>query len=152
MTTHQTPIPSRRAVLAGIATTPALAAPALASQGDIRLRELWAQYLEDLAAEQAVYSVQERARAEYDAELPPCPPDIRIADHYEAHRPLWEKHGLDRLYEAWNDAGERTDETVKAILEQDAEGLFGVGAKLAALPTQEGQIRPMNTSARSDRR
>jgi hypothetical protein len=35
--------------------------------------------------------------------------------------------------------GSRTDATVKAILEQEAEGLFGVGAKLAALPTQEGQ-------------
>jgi hypothetical protein len=28
---------------------------------------------------------------------------------------------------------------MKAILEQEAEGLFGIGAKLAALPTQEDQ-------------
>ena len=130
---------TRRAVLAGIATAPALSAPALASHvGDPRLRELWAQYLEYLAVELAAHAATESARAAYDAEEPPCPPNV-LDWHSPAHRSLWEKHGLDRLYDAWNDAGERTDATVKAILEQEAEGLFGVGAKLAALPTQEGQ-------------
>jgi class 3 adenylate cyclase len=140
MTSRQSPIPSRRAVLAGIATAPALAAPALANHtGDVRLRELWAQYLEYLAAELAAHAATESARAAYDAEEPPCPPDVRIADHLRAQRPLWEKHDLDRLYNIWNEAGELTDATVKAILEQEAEGLFGVGAKIAALPTQDGQ-------------
>jgi hypothetical protein len=58
-------------------------------------------------------------------------------DHWRAQQPLWEKHGLDRLYDAWNVAGKRTDETVKAILEQEAEGLFGIGAKLTALPFED---------------
>jgi hypothetical protein len=81
----------------------------------------------------------EKARAACDAEQPPCPPDVWISDHFRTHRPLWEKHGIDRLYATWNDAGERTDETVRAIREQEAEGLFGIGAKLAALPTQDSQ-------------
>ena len=131
---------SRRAVLAGIAAAPALAAPALADQaGDAKLRELWARYLKDLAAEQAVSAALDPARAAYDAEEPPCPDDVSPGHHHEACRPLWKKHGLDRLYEAWNDAGARTDAAAKAILEQEAEGLFGVGAKLAALPSQEDQ-------------
>src|ERR1700686_2361514 len=131
---------TRRAVLAGIAAAPALAAPVLAHPaGDSRLRELWAQYLKDLAGELAARAALDPARAAYDAEEPPCPDDMSPGHHFEACRPLWKKHGLDRLYDAWNDAGERTDATIKAILEQEAEGLFGVGAKLAALPTQEDQ-------------
>jgi hypothetical protein len=48
---------SRRAVLAGIATAPAPAAPALAYQaGDARLRELWSQYLEDVATERGAHA------------------------------------------------------------------------------------------------
>jgi hypothetical protein len=126
--------------LVGAAATPALAAPALAARsGDAKLRELWAQYLEDLAAEQAAYAAQEQARAAYDAEEPPCPDGVSHGVHFDAQRPLQEKHDLNRLYEAWNDAGERTDETVRAIREQEAEGLFGIGAKLAALPTQDMQ-------------
>jgi hypothetical protein len=106
---------------------------------DARLRELWAQYLKYLAAELAAHTAAESARAAYEAEEPPCPPDVWIADHHRAQRPLWEKHDLSRLYNIWNDAGELTDATVKAILEQEAEGLFGVGAKIASLPTQDGQ-------------
>jgi hypothetical protein len=97
MSTH-----SRRAVLAGIAASPALAAPALASQGDTRLRELWALYQEKLAAEQAIQASIMPARAAYDAEEV----DGAGASHLsKANQPIWEKHGLDRLYEDWNDAG-----------------------------------------------
>jgi hypothetical protein len=35
---------TRRAVLGGIATAPALAAPAIADQGDAKLRVLWGWY------------------------------------------------------------------------------------------------------------
>jgi hypothetical protein len=60
--------------------------------------------------------------------------------HFEACRPLWKKHGLDRLYDAWNAAGEQADETAEAIREEEAEGLFGIGVKLAALPV-DGNCR-----------
>ena len=69
----------------------------------------------------------------------PCPDGVSPGDHFNAQQPRWKRHYLDRVYEAWNDVGERTDETVRAIREQEAEGLFGVGAKLAALPTQDSQ-------------
>jgi hypothetical protein len=132
---------SRRAVLAGIAASPALAAPALASHAsDARLRELWAQYLEHLAADQAACLAMAMARAAYDAEEPPCPPNVLPFHHSEAFRPLWKKRGLDRLFAAWNAAGERADEIVKAIREEEAEGLFGIGVKLAALPV-DGNAR-----------
>jgi hypothetical protein len=128
--------------LVGAAATPALAAPALAARsGDAKLRELWAQYLEDLAAEQAACLQFHTAQAAYDAEVPPRPDDVSYGDHDAAQRPLWIKHGLDRLYSDWNDAGERTDEIVEAIQEEEAEGLFGIGVKLAALPLDSSGSR-----------
>jgi hypothetical protein len=132
MTTTTT---SRRSVLAGIAAAPALAAPVLAGDaGDVRLRELWAQYLDQVAAERAAHFAIVLPRAAYDAEEPPCPPNVVLGDHLAACRPLWEKHGLDRLYAAWSAAIDRMGETAEAIREQEAEGLFGIGVKLAALP------------------
>jgi hypothetical protein len=132
---------SRRAVVAGIATAPAITGPALAltdTSADARLRELWAQYLENLAAERAVVAELEPARAAYDAEEPPWVPGERR----QKNEQLWKKHGLDRLYEAWNDAHDRMNQAVDAILEQEAEGLFGIGAKLAALPCDNTRDRP----------
>lgn len=126
---------TRRAVLAGATALPALAAPAFASHaGDSRLRELWAQYLDHLAAYLAAHLAIAMPRAAYDAEEPPCPPDVSPGHHSEACRPLWQKHDLDRLYDAWSAAAERINETVEAIRKEQAEGLFGVGVKLAALP------------------
>jgi hypothetical protein len=130
---------TRRAVLAGIAAAPALAAPALAAHAgnDVRLRELWAQYLEKFAAERAIDAAIVPTRAAYDAE------EVggAAANHLsEANQPLWIKHGLDRLYEDWNAAGELVEEIVEAILEEEAEGLFGIGVKLAALPA-DGNCR-----------
>jgi hypothetical protein len=62
---------TRRAVLAGIAAAPALAAPALANEtSDVRLRELWPQYLKDLAAELAAHAAMELPRAAYEADQP----------------------------------------------------------------------------------
>jgi hypothetical protein len=132
---------SRRAVLAGIATAPALAAPALAHQaGDTRLRELWAQYLEKFAAERAIDAAIDPARAAYDAEEVGGASASHLS---EANHPLWKKHGLDRLHDAWNAAGELVDETVEAIREEEAEGLFGIGVKLAALPADGGSRDPV---------
>ena len=73
-------------------------------------------------------------RAVFEAELPPCPDDVVFGDHWFAHNWLWRKHGLDQLRDAWNDAGSAMCETVEAILQTEAAGLFGVGVKLAALP------------------
>jgi hypothetical protein len=57
------------AILAGIATAPALAAPALGNPaGDASFRDLWPQYLERLAAQQSVGAAGHKARARaYDA-------------------------------------------------------------------------------------
>lgn len=129
---------SRRAVLGGIAAVPALAAPALAHPaGDARLRDLWAKYLEHFAAEQAISAAIVPARAAYDAEEIGGPAASHLS---EANRPLWKRHGLDRLYDDWNDAVERVDETIEAIQGEQADGLFGIGAKLAALPS-DGNCR-----------
>jgi hypothetical protein len=93
-----------------------------------RLRELWAQYLEKLTAEKAIHAAIVPARAAYDAEK------VRGDHDSKANRLIWERYGLDRLHDAWNEANERTEETVQAILEEEAEGLFGIVVKIAALP------------------
>jgi hypothetical protein len=51
-----------------------------------------------------------------------------------AHNWLWRKHGLEELWNAWNSATEAMEATSAAILAVEAEGLLGIGIKLAALP------------------
>ena len=129
---------SRRAMLAGAATlAPAAAVAAGASEGsasDLELRRLWSEYLRHASAYAVAEEKYKPPRAAFDAELPPCPEDVLPGDHWRAYQWLREKHGLDVKYDALNAAAEAMHETIGKILETDAEGLFGIGVKLAALP------------------
>jgi hypothetical protein len=55
-------------------------------------------------------------------------------------------HKLDRLSEDWSDTVERREEIIKTILKEKAEGLFGVGVKLAALPKDGRCADPLQTT------
>jgi len=51
---------------------------------------------------------------------------------------LWKKHGLEALYVARDTVySAMLHETIPAILRTKAEGLFGIGVKLAAMPTDD---------------
>lgn len=54
-------------------------------------------------------------REAFDVEAPPCPPDVLPGDHSRALEPLQKRYGLDKLYDAWNGAGEKVCLTIAAI-------------------------------------
>jgi hypothetical protein len=98
---------------------------------DSKLRELWAQYLEHAAAEREAHAAFKAAAAAFEAEMPPCPPDVSPGIHFRAHRWLQNKTGRACTYKAWGEAADRLVQTIEDIHKEDAEGLFGVGVKLA---------------------
>jgi hypothetical protein len=109
---------------------------AATGKGDIKLRRLWWEFVRDRAAYQAAW---ERYQPTYDAfiaELPPHPEGVRPGDHMRAHNWLWRNHGLEELWNAWNSASEAMEATSALILAVEAEGLLGIGIKLAALPVE----------------
>ena len=130
---------SRRSLVTSAAALPVLTVPAVASAAsqsdDAILRDLWSEYLVQVAAYEAVSEKYNPARAAFDAELPPCPDDVMPADHYKKFRSLWDKHGLDALCDAINEASDRMDYVIEEILATEAMSLFGIGVKLAALPS-----------------
>ncbi len=126
---------SRRTILAGAASSPALALPAVASAAsgsDSKLRRLWGQYLELAAEYDTVRAKSESARAAYDVEEPACPEGVLPGQHYRDCQPLWRKYGLDELYDQRNRIDTAIRETIVLILNTPAEGLFGIGVKLSA--------------------
>ena len=126
---------SRRTLVTSAATLPALSVPAMASvDADARLRRLWAEYLAHADAYAAAHEKYEPVRAAFDAEYPPCPPDVLPGHHWEGQRPLWRKHGLEVLWDACNTADEAMHQTIDNIRDTEATGLFGIGVKLAAQP------------------
>ncbi len=130
---------SRRSLVASAATLPALAVPVLGTAAspsdDAILRDLWSEYLVRAAAYDAVSEKYNPARAAWEAEFPPCPDDVVPADHSREYRWLWDKHGLEVLCDAINEAGDRMHDVIEKILATKATGLFGIGVKLAALPS-----------------
>lgn len=135
---------TRRAILAGIATAPALAAPTIAATADIeisrqprpdaRLRELWAQYLEAFEIKVAAHDDFGLAHDAYKLE------EVRAEDGtalYGGHdhplnRPIWDKYDASRLYDVWMVEHDRLSGLITAIQAEKAEGLFGVAVKLVA--------------------
>jgi hypothetical protein len=123
----------RRALLA--ATLPAVAAmPVGAAPVDAKLRHLWSEYLTHADGYTAARERYETARAAFDAELPPLPDGVQPGDHRLAHDWLWRKHNLDMLWGACTATTSAIRETIATILHTEAEGLLGVGVKLAAMP------------------
>jgi hypothetical protein len=59
------------------------------------------------------------------------------SDHCLENQSLRKELGGDAAYDAWNDATLVLDKTVKKIQRTPAEGLFGIGVKLAALAYEE---------------
>jgi hypothetical protein len=121
----------RGALLA--ATLPALAATP-AAPADAKLRQLWSEYLTHADAYAVARERYEPARAAFDAEFPPCPDGVQPDDHRLAHDWLWRKHNLDVLWGACNAATSAIRATIATILHTKAEGLLGIGVKLAAMP------------------
>jgi hypothetical protein len=136
---------SRRMLVSGAAALPALAVPALAvpavatadqAAPDNELRRLWSDYLGRVAEYEAICEKHSSARAAFEAEMPPCPDGVVEGVHWAAKQSLRDKHGLDPLYDAWNEAHEGVSEIVTAIQQTQAESLFGVGVKLTAIEMQ----------------
>jgi hypothetical protein len=124
----------------------ALSLPAAASLpavndavSDKKLRRLWSKYLNDVAEWEAVCAKYDPARAAFEVELPPCPEDVLAGDHWRAHQWLWNKHGLEPLWDAWNVAHDEVGKTVKAIQRTRADSFFGLGVKLTALPIEHDE-------------
>src|ERR1700730_12150002 len=140
--------PTRRKVLATIATAAAASAastvaltasPALAG-ADAALLSLWAEYLGHALAHEAAQAAYKPIRAAFDAEMPPFPPDVLPGHHWEAMQPLWRSYGLEELSDASNNAYNRASATIAAIQATPAEGLIGIGIKLAALPLDRENV------------
>lgn len=137
---------SRRGLVVGAsATLPLASVAALAMQkrgtgDDAELRRLWSEYLSRADAYAAAHEKYAPARAAFDAELPPCPDDVLPGDHWDAHKWLWQKHGLGPLCDAWNETDAKIYETIATILQTEAEGLFGIGVKLSALPADTDYV------------
>jgi hypothetical protein len=98
---------------------------------------------------EAVCAAYESAREAYDAEEPPCPPDLPPAEHWEQLWPLREKHGVNRMYDALKPTHERTYDIRQNILKQPAEGLFGIGVKLAAMELEYPAVQDFEDTIRS---
>jgi hypothetical protein len=86
------------------------------------------------AAYDAVRKKYIPARAAHDAEMPPCPDDVLPGDHWREYRWLWDKHGLEPLWDAISEADKGMSDVIEKMLKTEATGLFGIGVKLAALP------------------
>ena len=152
---------SRRHLVTTAAALPALAVPAAAGttiallpedDGDAVLLRLWSEYVARAAAHTAAQKEAASVRALYDADEPPCPDDVRPGDHWEANQWLWRKHGVDVLYDAWNDAGNAMRDTIEAIRDTEATGLLGILVKFLALPpdTEEEDYEEAYDSALTD--
>jgi hypothetical protein len=107
---------------------------AATGKGDIKLRRLWWEFIRRRAAYRAAWERYQSMYEAFVAELPPCPEGVRPGDHMRAQNWLWRKHGLEEPWNAWNSATEAMEATFAAILAVEAEGLLGIGIKLAALP------------------
>jgi hypothetical protein len=110
-------------------------APAAIS-GDLTLRRLWFEFNRRRAAYRTAWERYQPVYETFIAELPDCPDDVRPGDHMRAHNWLWHKHGLEHLWDTWNSANEAMEEMFASILAVEAEGLLGIGIKLAALPIE----------------
>jgi hypothetical protein len=101
---------SRRMLVASAAAIPAaaMALPSTAAP-DAELRRLWAIYLGRVAEDEAARQKYSLARDAYDAEEPPCPDGVLEGHHWESLQWLRDKHGVDPLYDAWGEAGDRAD-------------------------------------------
>jgi hypothetical protein len=107
--------------------------------GDAVLLRLWSEFVARDAAHAAAQKEMKSARALSDAEEPPCPDDVLPGHHWEANQWLRKKHGVDVLYDAWNDAGNAMRDTIEAIRDTEATGLLGVLVKFLALPPDAEQ-------------
>jgi hypothetical protein len=124
---------NRRSAIAALGSLPALSVPAASSPiSDAPLRALWAQYLAQVARDKALLERVALSRAAVDAELPPKGKD----DRWETFEALSLKHGHRQHYDEWCDGHAEIAETVRQIQQTPAEGVFGIGVKLAAIAPQ----------------
>lgn len=147
---------SRRSMLkAAVALTASTAAlPALAgvAPADAKLRRLWVIYLDRMrlcAAAEGPYLAADKATM---AEVP-APHTMPWPDTYRSEfERASEKYGRSRFYDSWNEADSAVREVVELIRVTPAEGVFGIGVKLAALGawTEEADVLDAVTSAVAD--
>jgi hypothetical protein len=134
--------PTRRKVLARTASAlPAIALtrlPAIAGSplgSDAQLLRLWEQYLWHAQSYTIARAAYEPVRAAFGEELSrPCPLGVSFGDHWGAMATRWRSYGLPELTDACEQAAEGVRTAIAAIRAVPAEGLVGVGIKLAALP------------------
>jgi hypothetical protein len=112
------------------------ASAAATGAGDVKLRQLWSEFIRHRAAYRAAWERYQPAYDAFIAELQRCPEDVLPDDHMRAHNWLWRKHGLEELWNGWNSATDAMEAASAAILAVEAEGLLGIGIKLAALPVE----------------
>jgi hypothetical protein len=155
--------PTRRKVVAG--TTSALPVialtrlPAIAGSPtgpDAQLLRLWEQYLSRAQSYATARAVYEPVRAAFGEELSrPCPLGVSLGDHWSTMATRWRSYGLPELSDACEQAAEDIRAAIAAIRAVPAEGLIGIGIKLAALPvgpdaTDEQELAEAIFSASED--
>jgi hypothetical protein len=127
---------SRRSVLAGVSVAVApMAAGAGLSGDDAELRRLWAEYLAARAAEASEESNMRNTSAVFDALMPPCPHNVLPGAHWESPpvQSLRKSTGADAAYDRWQAAAYATEDVFDRIQRTPAQGLLGIGVKLAPL-------------------
>lgn len=156
---------SRRAILAGAAALPALAAsitaaaavPAAVFQApsidpDAELRRLWAQYCAELEEYAAAASVYDPRRAALDQIMEPFYGAATNGyaawggwdawrDAYDAaFKKAWRKHKVGGPWRTMQKIDKRCRATMREIRAIEARTPFGIGIKLAVLPPDRGDL------------
>jgi hypothetical protein len=144
MTTTST----RRAVLAGAAALPALAAPAAAiaatntGNQDAELRRLWRLYVDTLDQFSRACDEHLPGRAAYDEEHESIRDDLGWNAWQAAVAGLRIKHGLDRTWPPVDAALTAMAQIVARIQATPAETLFGIGVKISAVAMIGADLGP----------
>jgi hypothetical protein len=125
---------SRRQLVKSAVAAPIMGAPVLApaTPADAELRRLLREYVDRMRVYHETEAPYLAAAEAVKAETP-SPRDVP----WEVYRREWEraseKHSRGQLYDRWCEADRAVRETIKAIRATPAEGVFGIGVKLAAL-------------------
>lgn len=127
-----TTVAALAAVTAVPATTLAMTAEA---QSDAELRRLWSQYLDHLRTERAARGAHKPAYTACMAKAQERFPGngFMLKWPREEFEQLWRSFDMDRLCDVWHDAATVLDGTIAAIRATPAEGLVGIGIKLAVM-------------------
>lgn len=125
--------------VASLASAAAVASPSISPSSDhddAEIRRLWQGYSEKLAAVEAAQEIYRPLREKADEALDAMvdgdtPFETRRLLRNQTHK----EGGVQQAFEAVNAAFDAMSPWIRAIHRHKATTLFGIGAKLAALPT-----------------